>query len=1291
MTQSWRGPQAVAASVMSAPVIAAAATAAALVLSTAATGAGNPAPPVPRPGWSLEQLAAAPDIAHPSVVTTAPDGRIFVAEDPMDIREDVAPDARAGRILCLHPDGRRTIFATGLHAVFGLQYLEGSLYVLHNPRLTLFADRDGIGHDPRDILHHTLPEPWALGWNDHIPANFKLALDGHFYLAVGDKGLFGCTGTDGRRLDLRGGGVVRFRPDGSGLESVATGLRNILDVALNADDDAFTYDNTDEHQWMGRLSHIIEGGFYGYPHDFIPRRPYTLWMMHDFGAGAACGTVCATDDALPASMAGNLFLSDFGKRQITRVTIARDGATWRVTGSEDLLPNPPDDFRPVGIDWSPDGRSLLICDWQHRDHKANATVGRLWKLSWTGKSTPAPRPDWWLPLALGQNANPSPEALVDALGHPARSVRLTAMRRLAAVAATPAAAGSERVEPLLLELLRNPDRPPLQRAHAVWALRRDSGSPDVIRTLRALAAGPDATMATHALRWLSQRRDPESPAASLAPLAHPDARVRLAAAVRLSRLTPDAAGAAVIAGGLIEQLATESDATVRHALVHALRATGLAGSSAWPLIVNGLSDARPPVRESCRFALREVWSEAVIPLLGDHALHSPTAARILGDMVFQPEPYRGTWWAYHPAKSPPPTPATRWSGTHSALAALRHVLAESTTPESRRAAAEALGHAKDLAAIATLRDRLAHDNDPSVRAATLTALATLKDTATAPIVAHLVADTDAPPALRLAAVRHAPAFGPDLTAPLISLLTTETATPLQLAAIDALTPLKAPAAREPLNRLLANGPDAAKAPALRALARFADPSLTPSLLAALDHPDTTTLDRDLRLALAAAPDPRATRALLDSLAHPDPAVTEAARQALATLGPTALPEIAKHLDSLPPGTRSRLRDIFKSNPAASAHPLFASLPEINLPLYEAAGLDPSGDPWRGQQIFFGAGSTSCLACHQIAGHGGSLGPDLTLAGLQFSRPELIESILHPGRVVRDGYSLTTVTTLDGRELTGTLRADTGEGVTLADVAGHSTLIPRDQIADRRSLGTSLMPEGLHAALTPDQFKDLLAFLATRTTDPRSTPAPPLPPEFTPLFNGADFTGWRLTDQNRTHWSVRNGRLVHDGQGGDLWSESDFGDADILVDWRWPATPQLVEFPEIDANGHQLDRTARVLDAGDSGLFLRGHRPAQANFFGYPVGSGEFWEYRESLTGPDRRALTPSVRADAPLGDWNTMVVSLRGDRVSVRLNDHTVISGARLPGLPPRGPIGFQHEHGPLEIRRVAVRHHPAD
>ena len=199
-----------------------------------------------------------PRLRHPSVVCCAPDGRVFVAEDPMDISTPKA-NLKQGRILCLHPDGRITTFADGLHAVFGMQYIDGKLFVLHNPKFSVFADGGDAGRDERILIECTNPNPWA-DWNDHVPANFRLAMDGYLYIAVGDKGVYGAVGRDGQRLELHGGGILRLRPDGTGLEVYCTGVRNILDVAIDAEDELFTYDNTDEHDWMSRLTHMVDGG-----------------------------------------------------------------------------------------------------------------------------------------------------------------------------------------------------------------------------------------------------------------------------------------------------------------------------------------------------------------------------------------------------------------------------------------------------------------------------------------------------------------------------------------------------------------------------------------------------------------------------------------------------------------------------------------------------------------------------------------------------------------------------------------------------------------------------------------------------------------------------------------------------------------------------------------------------------------------------------------------------------------------------------------------------------------------
>ncbi len=1229
--------------------------------------------PAVRAGWKVELVARTPEIKHPSVVCTAPDGRIFVAEDPMDIREDTPPDAKKGRIVCLHPDGRRTIFAEGLQAVYGLQYLEGKLYVLHNPQLTVFRDEQGVGQDARDILTHTLKEPWALGWNDHIPANFKLGMDGWFYLSVGDKGLLGCTGTDGRKIDLPGGGIARFRPDGSQLEVFSTGVRNILDVALNAEDEMFTYDNTDEHQWMGRLTHMVEAGEYGYPHDFIPRRPYTLWMMHDFGAGAACGTLCNTDDALPAAMSGNLFLADFGKRQVAQVQIERDGATWRMAGAQDLFPNPPDDFRPVGLGWAPDGRSFYVCDWQFRDQKVNRDLGRLWKVTWVGDSAAPPRPHWWIPLASGEKREVPPSELLAALAHPAQSVRLTAQRALAAN-------GNDATKDALRNLLVSAASPPLARRHALWTLDSIDGGVSARQEITALAAGGDDALASQAFRQLSQRRVISAGAAAEKGLSARSAPVRFQAATAVGRLGYSAAAASVIA-----RLGVEEDAVVRYALFTALRRLGEADASVWPLVVQGIEALDARTREGCRFALRNVWSERLVPLLAERVHNQTLAVELLADTVFQPNPWRGEWGAYHPAKQPPPARTVRWAGTDAAHAALRLALAQSQQEESRRRAAQAL--AADSNSTPALREALAHDAADSVRIAALSSLVALKDGEVSGLVAHLLGDGGASEPLRLACIGHAASVQPPPVEALKKLLSPGTPAALRLAAIPALGQLKAAREplREPLRELLRTGTGAEKLATVQALARFADHELTPDFLEARKNAELT---RGALLALAAAPDVRATPAYLNGLADSDPGAAQASREALGKLGATAIPAIVPLAESLPPTVRGMLRDVFKDDAEALKHPLFTQLQTTSPEAYEKHAAAHPGDPVQGQAIFFGAAGTACIACHQVAGFGVALGPDLTLAGKQFSRKEIVESILYPSRVVREGYQQFAVKTTDGREVVGSMKADTGEGITLADLAGQTTLIPRVQVADRHALNISLMPEGLHAGLTPEQFSDLVAYVASRRSDPRTEPVPPLPSGFAPLFNGHDLAGWRMTDINRRHWKVIEGRIEHDGVEGDLWSEREFGDFTLHLEWRWPGQPTLTDLPIITAEGKETKEMARVLDAGDSGVFLRGWRKAQANLFCYPVGSGEFCEYREDKAQtPDfARRVTPKKRADAPVGDWNVMQIAVQADRVTVVLNGEEVISQVALSDLPARGPIGFQHEHGRIQFRTVAVK-----
>ena len=269
--------------------------------------------------WKVEVVAKHPQVNYCSVVCCAPDGRVFLAEDPMDM---VGPPNRPiDRILCIHPDGRITTFAENLYAVFGLVYMDGKLFVHHCPKFSVFDDGGDVGKNRVDLIESTHPQPWG-GMNDHIPANVRLGMDGWFYMAVGDKGIFGAVGKDGSKAEIIGGGILRFRPDATKLEVYSSGTRNHLDMALNAEDEMFTYDNTDDGLgWWTKVTHMVDGGFYGYPHDYKPRRPYTLWAMADYGGGSPTGGLAYNEDALPPEYHGNLFMCEWGKGQLARFVV----------------------------------------------------------------------------------------------------------------------------------------------------------------------------------------------------------------------------------------------------------------------------------------------------------------------------------------------------------------------------------------------------------------------------------------------------------------------------------------------------------------------------------------------------------------------------------------------------------------------------------------------------------------------------------------------------------------------------------------------------------------------------------------------------------------------------------------------------------------------------------------------------------------------------------------------------------------------------------------------------------
>jgi hypothetical protein len=202
---------------------------------------------------------------------------------------------------------------------------------------------------------------------------------------------------------------------------------------------------------------------------------------------------------------------------------------------------------------------------------------------------------------------------------------------------------------------------------------------------------------------------------------------------------------------------------------------------------------------------------------------------------------------------------------------------------------------------------------------------------------------------------------------------------------------------------------------------------------------------------------------------------------------------------------------------------------------------------------------------------------------------------------------------------------------------------------------------------------------------------PVPDGFVPLFNGRDFTGWKVPEGDNGHWRVIDGVIDYDARSeasGDksLWTEQAFGDFVLLVDWRIKETPYLnPRVPIILPDGtHKLNERGEeirmVVPDSDSGIFLRGQPKSQVNIWCWPIGSGEVYGYRMDASMPPevRAGVTPKVNADRHIGQWNRFEITLRGERLTVVLNGKLVLEEARLPEIPARGPIGLQH-HGSMQ------------
>lgn len=126
---------------------------------------------------------------------------------------------------------------------------------------------------------------------------------------------------------------------------------------------------------------------------------------------------------------------------------------------------------------------------------------------------------------------------------------------------------------------------------------------------------------------------------------------------------------------------------------------------------------------------------------------------------------------------------------------------------------------------------------------------------------------------------------------------------------------------------------------------------------------------------------------------------------------------------------------------------------------------------------FAAAKFACLNCHKIGAHGGTVGPELTNIGRERTPEQIVESIFWPKREVKPEFESLTIVTDDGNLHQGYQLSSDDESLVLLDPAtGTKKTIAHDEIDDSVAGGT-LMPDGLAAAMTPQQQRDLIRFLS----------------------------------------------------------------------------------------------------------------------------------------------------------------------------------------------------------------------
>ena len=491
--------------------------------------------------------------------------------------------------------------------------------------------------------------------------------------------------------------------------------RNHLEPNLDAGDNLFTYDNTDDGLgWWTRVTHHIDGGYYGYPWDYHTRKDRMLDQMAEYGGGSPCGGVFYKEDAWPEKYRGRGFWSEWGQRKVRAFKFKPKGATFEVEDVVDFIqPDLVSDFRPLDLALSYDGKIMYVADWGYGGwNNKTEKLGRVYAVEYTGEIKPS-RP-------RGKDTDSIADQIKQ-LDHPSYNER-EAGRSGALVKK-----GKAAEKALMSALGIDPKTDPLAIASPRLSVERDYRI-DLTAIVPFLLVeltkdpSPDVPQVPRLPGPLSKVDSAGTSAyATLAKgLRASDPNVRLYAAIGMGRM-PD-----VFTVEPLVPLVADADPYVAFSARTALKRI-----HKWQVAAEGLNSPDAGIRAGVMLATEMTYdldaTKALAAFTGDSSRDPSERARalfLLAEGHRKPIPWDGKWWGTQPAQRKPPAKSIDWDGTPVVLTAVRDRLADPSVPV-RRAAVTAEAELHDPTALPILRARFDVSRFPEPRAEIAKVLGTL--------------------------------------------------------------------------------------------------------------------------------------------------------------------------------------------------------------------------------------------------------------------------------------------------------------------------------------------------------------------------------------------------------------------------------------------------------------------------------------------------------------------------------------------------------------------------------------